>query len=373
MCLIITGQSEKVRSTLLNTHGMLNDIYTSNPDGIGIMYATTKGLKVIKMLPKSVGDARNFIEKLPRDERDMAIHFRWTTHGNTDMTNCHPYDVIPGYVAMMHNGVLHTGNKADTTKSDTWHFIQDFLISPVSEHPALVHNQSFLDMVAEFIGDNRFVFMDGDGKMSHVNYDQGIEHDGLWFSNTYAWTPSRLIPDYYKSSKWGARYASAYDYNYDDDYDYCYPSSTGGWMYKKDKTTLIPAPVSKPYVPVHSANWVEDDYDDLPEAYDTDNTTGLIGRALEECNATLLMDLIDMDPEDTLEILFDVYRPVMRDTDAFNFTDTEEEINRMIAFQDIGGLLDLAYDSRVASCICYYFDWEKRAAVDNTEQEVLLG
>ena len=218
MCLIITGASAKIRSTLLNTHGMLNDIYTSNPDGIGIMYATTKGLKVTKVLPKSIADATQFISKLPTDDRELAIHFRWTTHGHTNMENCHPYDVVKGYVGMMHNGVLHTGNAADKAKSDTWHFINDYLASPVAEHPALVHNEKFLDMIAEFIGDNRFVFMDGEGKMSHVNYDQGIEHDGLWFSNTYAWTPSRLIPAYKTSTKksYKSYYPSMYGVGYDD-------------------------------------------------------------------------------------------------------------------------------------------------------------
>jgi predicted glutamine amidotransferase len=62
-----------------------------------------------------------------QDDREIAIHFRWTTHGKTDMLNCHPYDVIPGFIAMMHNGVLHTGNAADKNKSDTWHFIQGLL------------------------------------------------------------------------------------------------------------------------------------------------------------------------------------------------------------------------------------------------------
>ena len=123
MCLIITGKSAKIRSTLLDTDALLGDIYSSNPDGIGIMYATSKGLKVVKMLPKSLADATQFITKLPNDDRELAIHFRWTTHGHTDMTNCHPYDVVPGYVAMMHNGILHTGNDADKAKSDTWHFL----------------------------------------------------------------------------------------------------------------------------------------------------------------------------------------------------------------------------------------------------------
>jgi len=243
MCLIITGQSNKIRATLTNTHGLLSDIYTTNPDGIGIMYATTKGLKIVKTLPKNYADAFAFIGKLPDDDRELAIHFRWTTHGNTDLTNCHPYDVVNGYVAMMHNGILHTGNKADTTKSDTWHFIKDYLAEAVHEHPALVHNAGYLTMIAEFIGDNRFVFMDGDGRMSHVNYDQGVEHEGMWFSNTYAWSPSRLIPNYYKSTKKAYKsyaYADAY-------YDEVYDDELNTWNSSfgiKPKTTHYPSCLS---------------------------------------------------------------------------------------------------------------------------------
>jgi hypothetical protein len=62
MCLIITGKSSQVRSTLLNTHGLLSDIFTSNPDGIGFMYGSAKGLKVTKTLPKNLG-ARPFLYK----------------------------------------------------------------------------------------------------------------------------------------------------------------------------------------------------------------------------------------------------------------------------------------------------------------------
>jgi len=364
MCLIITGKSNSIRSTLLETHGMLADIFTSNPDGIGIMYGSAKGLKVIKTLPKSLADATAFIQRLPVDDRELAIHFRWTTHGNTDMTNCHPYDVIPGYVAMMHNGVLHTGNKADTTKSDTWHFIKDFVASPVTEHPPLVHNQSYLDMLAEYIGDNRFVFMDGDGKMSHVNYDQGIEHDGLWFSNTYAWSPAKLIPNYYKSSVYSKRY-SAYDYAYDDEYDY------NNWAFNKPlasttkpvatTATTTKSAIIKP-LSAHNHNWMDDDYD-MPEDFDPDNKVALIEKALDEYNATLMMDLIDADPEDTLELLFDVFEPNYASSVDMEYAGIEEDIVHMVMAEDVGALLEVAYDHRVANVICYYFAWYKRESI----------
>lgn len=212
MCLIITGQAKKVKHTLLNTPGLLKDIHETNSDGIGIMYGTVHGLKVVKKVPRDYKDARRFVERFPDDERQVAIHFRWTTHGDTDLENCHPYPVVEGKIALMHNGILRTDNVKDKTKSDTWHFVNDFLRSPLQKHPDLVHDVGFCRMVEEFIDDNnRFVFMDDLGKMQVLNKDAGIEHDGMWFSNTYAWTPGLLIP--------GRRTWKQGSYGWDDDDD----------------------------------------------------------------------------------------------------------------------------------------------------------
>jgi hypothetical protein len=351
MCLIITGQSNKIRATLTNTHGLLSDIFTSNPDGIGIMYATTKGLKIVKTLPKNYADAFAFIGKLPDDDRELAIHFRWTTHGNTDLTNCHPYDVVNGYVAMMHNGILHTGNKADTTKSDTWHFIKDYLAEAVHEHPALVHNAGYLTMIAEFIGDNRFVFMDGDGRMSHVNYDQGVEHEGMWFSNTYAWSPSRLIPNYYKSTKKAYKsyaYADAY-------YDEVYDDELNTWNNSfgiKPKTTplsIVPEYMMEEMAEYHGAL--------LP-------TLDNLCVVLENCDVDALVDMIDFHPNDTLTNLFKYFKPeVNKYFKQDQFSSKENDIARMIQDNDVAALLDTAYDSTVSEVLCYYFDWIAREGV----------
>lgn len=209
MCLIVAGAAAKIRSTLLNNPDLLNDIYTSNPDGSGAMWANTKGLKVTKVLPNSLDDLRKHVETFPNDERNLVWHMRMKTHGKIDLDNCHPYDVVPGKVAMVHNGILHTGNDADVTRSDTWHFIQDFLAEAVTMANDLVHNAGFLLMLEEFIGSNRFVFMDATGRMTIVNKDQGISHDGMWFANEYAWDPALLIPGYGKRSYGGgARYTN---------------------------------------------------------------------------------------------------------------------------------------------------------------------
>ena len=360
MCLIITGKSNQIRATLTKTHGLLGDIFTSNPDGIGIMYATTKGLKIVKTLPKNYADAFAFISKLPDDDRELAIHFRWTTHGNTDLTNCHPYDVVNGYVAMMHNGILHTGNKADTTKSDTWHFIKDYLAEAVHEHPALVHNEGYLTMIAEFIGDNRFVFMDGDGRMSHVNYDQGIEHEGMWFSNTYAWSPSRLIPTYYKSTKkaYKSYYPSIYSGAYYDDEDEI-SSWNQSFNITAKNTEQLSWPSDMSIVPDYMhADMAEYHGAKLPTLED-------LCYVLENCDADAMVDMIDFHPNDTLNNLFAWFKP---ETNKYfkqdQFSSKELDIVNMVQTSDVTALLDIAYDSTVAEVLCYYFDWVVREGVN---------
>ncbi len=181
-----------MRNVLLNTTGLIEDIYSHNSDGLGIMYHTTHGVKVVKLLPKTAAEARKAIEALPTDDREVAIHWRMRTHGNIDKENCHPYPIGHG-AWLMHNGVLHTGNKADQTKSDTWHFAKNYLSTLDAD---VLHNPQYLDMLGEFIENNRFVIMTADGRMSWVNEDQGIKSNGVVFSNTYAWSPGLLIPGY---------------------------------------------------------------------------------------------------------------------------------------------------------------------------------
>jgi len=357
MCLIITGQSAKVRSTLLNTHGLLSDIFTSNPDGIGFMYGSTKGLKVTKTLPKNLGDATAFIQRLPQDDREIAIHFRWTTHGKTDMVNCHPYDVIPGFIAMMHNGILHTGNAADKDKSDTWHFINDYLHSAVSSSPDLVYDAGFVSMMEEFIGNNRFVFMNGEGRMQHVNFDQGIEHDDLWFSNTYAWSPSRLIPSYKSATLKSYNYKSSYGSYMDDEYDEMYDYNASFGIYPRS-------------VSAHSANYDETAHD-FPDAEDGFIRPELddLATALTECDIQTMEIWLEEMPAYTITTLLHAFEASALDySPRADLCVPDQLIYDMLLEGDASGLISYATksyaaSSNIAEVICYYTQWDVRKPV----------
>jgi hypothetical protein len=91
----------------------------------------------------------------------------------------------------MHNGILSTGNKADTSKSDTWHYIKDYLRPMLALNPDYAFTPAFADIIGSHIGSsNKFVLMDEQGRQAVVNQDAGVYWSGLWLSNTYAWSAS---------------------------------------------------------------------------------------------------------------------------------------------------------------------------------------
>lgn len=123
----------------------------------------------------------------------VAVHLRMRTHGNIDLDNCHPYEIADGGGYLMHNGVLSFGNAKDTSKSDTWHYCRDHLDETAKDYD--LHNDEVIATIGKHIGSgNVFALMTGDGTISVVNRERGIEVQGVFFSNLYAWEPALLDP-----------------------------------------------------------------------------------------------------------------------------------------------------------------------------------
>lgn len=182
------------------TEEELRDFYTRNSDGYGVMYAEGGTLHYAKELG-SVEQWLSFYGK--HAHREMCIHLRMRTHGDVDLENCHPYPVFgfPGSptastgLALMHNGILSTGNSADTKRSDTWHYIRDYLHVILKGEPAFFRTRRFKDLIGKHIGgNNRFALMDGEGHVTIINRDTGVEYKGAWLSNTYAWSALKFMP-----------------------------------------------------------------------------------------------------------------------------------------------------------------------------------
>jgi hypothetical protein len=216
MCLLITAPAG-----VTIEDEWLRDFYRRNDDGYGFMYAHENKLHILKRL----GTVEQFIS----DWKSLvpytrAIHLRMRTHGDIDLVNCHPYWVT-GYdnddelpLAMMHNGILSSGNATDTSKSDTWHYINDVLKPLLAKYPHLLQEPTFQQLVEEHIGSgNRFVFLDSLGRMVTLNYGEGVTWEGMWLSNTYAW--SAPVDDADDIKYWqGHDYGDAYWRDQNDGY-----------------------------------------------------------------------------------------------------------------------------------------------------------
>jgi hypothetical protein len=194
MCLLVT---QNQNSPALSDD-RLADFYSYNSDGVGVMYSEKGMLVIEKALPKNADEFISFYRSHIQG-KDCAYHLRMRTHGEIDLGNCHPYEVLNRSehglnVWMMHNGILSTGNAKDPKKSDTWHYIVDFLRPMLKDNPAFLFHPSFAEIVSKHIGNsNKLVLMDDSGKTVTINKSEGVYWAGLWLSNEYAWSVSDTV------------------------------------------------------------------------------------------------------------------------------------------------------------------------------------
>lgn len=186
MCLLVSQPK-----TVSFTDSFLSDVYDKNSDGLGVMYAEDGKLHIYKCLPANAKDFIDFYRKHAAN-RGCMWHARMRTHGDVDKDNCHPYQVTDD-IWLAHNGILSTGNYADHTKSDTWHFIKNVLRPALTAQPDLMLDKEWIDFMGDLIGSgNKFGLVRADGESCIINRRQGVEFMQSWLSNTYAWSPSRF-------------------------------------------------------------------------------------------------------------------------------------------------------------------------------------
>ncbi len=189
MCLII-----ETKKSIPISKDLMVEFASRNDDGFGFMFIKNDVIQIEKYVDQSVDLLFERYEALK--EFEPIIHLRMKTHGLIDHTNTHPYPVCRG-IFLMHNGVFSTGNAGDTDKSDTWHFIEDY-IKPMLEVSKNAHEfmrtKAFRGIMEKLMGNGQRVVM-GD-KLGYVFFNEPAWHtiteattgaEGLRVSNTYAW------------------------------------------------------------------------------------------------------------------------------------------------------------------------------------------
>lgn len=300
MCILIHHTPETVFS-----REVLLDFYDNNSDGFGAFWGDGEKVHVLK----HVGNAEDII-KLYDDHvrgKECVIHFRMKTHGDIDYENCHPYHITDN-LWLAHNGILSTGNYADTTKSDTWHYIRNYLRPVIEKYgEEAVFDPQIQQFLGSHIGSgNKFGIVHADGRIAIINREQGVNHFGAWLSNTYAWNTAKFGYAKYPAVSTGYKSSVANYYNsygpwdgYDDVDDTFRKDPVGADFYEGIDDPYIKDITSKAvncYTRGISnlLNWV---YQAPEKAKD------FIAYWLNETDRDYLDELVDASPDEAVEII----------------------------------------------------------------------
>ena len=187
MCLIIkSDNASELKQNLLTS------AYHNNSDGFGGMFLADGKIQTFKHLPKTEGDVVSLWDKYKAMKIPMGLHFRFTTNGGTNRSNCHPFEVLNmkqhnRSIWVMHNGPQLPTPMIDVDKSDTHQYVKWILRPMLAHNPELLYNSDWRDMIEESIGSDKLLFLDGsNGKFTIINEDHGETMDSMWLSNTYS-------------------------------------------------------------------------------------------------------------------------------------------------------------------------------------------
>ena len=190
MCIIVISENKPLELA------SFVDFAVYNQDGAGIMVARDGKVETYVTLDGPAAVHAKYLEMYRKGD-PMFLHYRMKTHGAIDLANTHPYLVYRHEdgkeLWMMHNGILRTGNAKNVAMSDTWNFIQERLQKLTKEYPKWFMNNELIEWLGDFIGNNRFVFLDSDGDYNIVNASQWSVHDEHCYSNEYAWSAPRKV------------------------------------------------------------------------------------------------------------------------------------------------------------------------------------
>lgn len=213
----------------------------NNPDGWGLM-ALVNGKVVVhkggipqeknkkgKVTPEVVADFMS-VYKYYKD-LEVALHFRYATHGQVDEANTHPYMVAED-VYMMHNGVLSEFTKEqDQTKSDTWHYANT--ISEMVGYGWL-RDPKFLRLINIAAGFNRILFLDKEGFLM-PRPSLWNKEGGIMYSNDYGIDQLKPVTQYYGQGGWSPNSRSSVGFVGDTSV----PDENGGAIFLPDGSKLV--------------------------------------------------------------------------------------------------------------------------------------
>jgi predicted glutamine amidotransferase len=176
MCIAILNTSGH---TISKAH--LRNCWENNTDGAGMLYINNDGkLETFKELTSFATFYKMYSYiKQEFGSRNIVLHFRISTHGRINETNCHPF-LVNESVGFVHNGMIYDV-PTNPDYSDTYMFNELYL---KMFKDGFEQNDFTLEMIQSYIGlGNKLIFLNDKNEFSIVNESKGHWFNGSWFSN----------------------------------------------------------------------------------------------------------------------------------------------------------------------------------------------
>lgn len=187
MCIIILNPA---KAKAIDKETFLT-CWERNPHGGGIAYTTPGGTTTIikemerpETLYASYRKARSRYPKA-----NILLHFRITTHGDTNLTNCHPFRVDEDLV-FAHNGIIHIDCLPGLSDTNTFNE-QELKTAKKGFHRSAPTRAKIKDRIGR---GSKIVFLDSSNRYYIINEEAGQWNGGSWFSNGSftKWEPRKL-------------------------------------------------------------------------------------------------------------------------------------------------------------------------------------
>lgn len=157
----------------------------SNPHGYGYAFLTDD-----RILTGRGMNAEEVIDRFLRIREGFPntwamFHARYTTHGLTDKSNCHPFRVGHSVdTVLAHNGILDVDVPKWEHRSDTRIWAEDFM----PEFMTWLDDKDGFEQLEDWAAGNKIAIFTLDPKMENNVYiiNEGLGHwdNGRWWSNT---------------------------------------------------------------------------------------------------------------------------------------------------------------------------------------------
>lgn len=224
---------------ILNTRNTINretlqQCWKSNPDGAGMIYTNNGQLQIFKEMTNFDKFYKEYNkQRKANKESNFVLHFRIATSGKIDKTNCHPFNVSKN-LSFVHNGMISI-EQLNKNVSDTYTF-NELVLKKLPN--TFLTNHAILDLIENYIGYSKLIFLDSDNTASILNEHLGHwdELDNWYSNNSYQCTYTKTKATKDKTYQIDADYYNASYYNDTNLCGYCDHYSA---TYSKEYSTYL--------------------------------------------------------------------------------------------------------------------------------------